>query len=107
MGLIYFGEVALFLVALIVAILYIKTSNIEITSKEIKKIWLVIFIGLVALQFISQVSTNPYFSLGRAIFSSVIAGLVSSVIAYVGLIIPLSFSKRHSEQLVKAPNEES
>ena len=107
MGLIYYGEVALFLLALIIASIYIKTSDIEITSKDIRKIWLIIFIGLVTLQFISQVSTNPYFSMGRAIFTSVIGGLVSSIIAYVGLIIPVSFSKKYSKKPVKVPNEES
>ncbi len=102
MGIVFYLEVSMLVLAIIIVTIYMKTSQDEITSKDVRKMWLVIFIGLVVLQVSSNlILSGEYFSLGKAIFTSIISGLVTSLITYIGLIIPLSFAKKHVPQPIE------
>lgn len=107
MGLIYYGEIALILFGLVTSIIYINTSKVEVTSKDMMKASIVVYVGFVLLQFIASFAT-PFFSLPKAIFVSLISGLVSLIFVYIAFIIPLSFSKKFAKVTTpeEAPSEQ-
>lgn len=96
MGLVYYGEIALILFGIFASTIYINTSKTEVTSKDMMKASIVVYAGFVILRLIAAFAT-PYFSLPKALFVSLIAGLVSFIFVYIAFIIPLSFSKKFSK----------
>jgi len=94
---IYFGEVALAIVAIFFGIVYMNTIKKNIIARDMLKASLVVYLGFIGLRMLPYLS-YPQDSISRALVGALAGGLVSFIIVYVILALVYSFFTSKNKQ---------